>query len=203
MISLFVRVMNAAGLTSMQIVAIRVSLSAICMIIYLLLTLAGLVLVTGALSSGKMVPEAEIMFGIGSGLGYSLYSIFGKFLTPKYSAETITAYTFISASCCAVPFSGIIPELRLLGSLPVVSSSLALAVVCTVLPFILYTKGLQGMEAGKASILATAEPFMAAITGMLFFHEKMTLSKLSGMVLILAAIMIMNSAKTSTETPCP
>lgn len=88
MISLFVRVMNAAGLTSMQIVAIRVSLSAICMIIYLLLTLAGLVLVTGALSSGQMVPAAGIMFGIGSGLGYSLYSIFGKFLTPKYSAET-------------------------------------------------------------------------------------------------------------------
>ena len=57
------------------------------------------------------------------------------------------------------------------------------------------------MEAGKASILATAEPFMAAITGMLFFHEKMTLSKLSGMVLILAAIIIMNSAKTSSETP--
>lgn len=168
-------------------------------LISLVMTFLGLALVTGAFSSSDKISIFALLLGLGSGLGYALYSIFGKFLVDKYSAITITTYTFVVATIFAVPFSGIVQNFDLLISLKGILSALALAVVSTVLPFLLYTKGLYGMEAGKASILATVEPFVATIVGVLFFKETMTSFKIIGMLLVLLAIIILNVNKKSTD----
>ena len=168
-------------------------------LISLVMTFLGLALVTGAFSSSDKISIFALLLGLGSGLGYALYSIFGKFLVDKYSAITITTYTFVVATIFSVPFSGIVQNLDLLISLKGILSALALAVVSTVLPFLLYTKGLYGMEAGKASILATVEPFVATIVGVLFFKETMTSFKIIGMLLVLLAIIILNVNKKSTD----
>lgn len=168
-------------------------------LISLVMTFLGLALVTGAFSSSDKISIFALLLGLGSGLGYALYSIFGKFLVDKYSAITITTYTFVVATIFSVPFSGIVQNFDLLISLKGILSALALAVVSTVLPFLLYTKGLYGMEAGKASILATVEPFVATIVGVLFFKETMTSFKIIGMILVLLAIIILNVNKKSTD----
>lgn len=168
-------------------------------LISLVMTFLGLALVTGAFSSSDKISIFALLLGLGSGLGYALYSIFGKFLVDKYSAITITTYTFVVATIFSVPFSGIVQNFDLLISPKGILSALALAVVSTVLPFLLYTKGLYGMEAGKASILATVEPFVATIVGVLFFKETMTSFKIIGMILVLLAIIILNVNKKSTD----
>lgn len=168
-------------------------------LISLVMTFLGLALVTGAFSSSDKISIFALLLGLGSGLGYALYSIFGKFLVDKYSAITITTYTFVVATIFSVPFSGIVQNFDLLISLKGILSALALAVVSTVLPFLLYTKGLYEMEAGKASILATVEPFVATIVGVLFFKETMTPFKIIGMLLVLLAIIILNVNKKSTD----
>jgi drug/metabolite transporter (DMT)-like permease len=132
------------------------------------------------------------MFGLGSGLGYALYSIFGKFLVNKYSAITITTYTFIVATVFSVPISGIILRISAVCSSKVILLAIALALISTVLPFLLYTKGLNGMEAGKASILATVEPLMATIVGVALFNETLTAIKVIGMAMIFVAIVLLN-----------
>ena len=48
------------------------------------------------------------------------------------------------------------------------------------------------MEPGQASILATIEPFVAAVVGMLCLAEPMTMSKAVGMLLIFCSIVILN-----------
>lgn len=168
-------------------------------LISLVMTFLGLALVTGAFSSSDKISIFALLLGLGSGLGYALYSIFGKFLVDKYSAITITTYTFVVATIFSVPFSGIVQNFDLLISPKGILSALALAVVSTVLPFLLYTKGLYRMEAGKASILATVEPFVATIVGVLFFKETMTSFKIIGMLLVLLAIIILNVNKKSTD----
>ena len=158
----------------------------------LILTLAGLVFVTGAFSGGETLSLYAILLGLGSGLGYALYSIFGKFLVGKYSATTITTYTFVVAAVFSVPFSGVLGNLGPLVAQGALVPALALSLISTVAPFLLYTKGLQGIEAGKASILATVEPLVAAVVGVVCFHEAMTAAKLVGMVLIFAAVVVLN-----------
>ncbi|MDO5396861.1 MAG: DMT family transporter [bacterium] len=158
----------------------------------LAVTLAGLILVTGASSSGGAVSLKAVILGLGSGFGYALYSIFGKFLAKKYGAATITAFTFITAAVFIVPFSGVISNVRLLLCPEGIWSVFGLSLLSTVIPFMLYTKGLKGTEAGKASILAAIEPFAAAVIGAVFFHETMDTEKIAGMCLIIFAIVILN-----------
>lgn len=161
-------------------------------LVSLIMTFLGLALVTGAFSNTNKISAIALLFGLGSGLGYALYSIFGKFLVDKYSAITITTYTFVVATVFSIPFSGIVQKAELIVSPKGIILALSLALISTVLPFLLYTKGLSGMEAGKASILATVEPFVATIIGITFFKETMTVSKIIGMLMVLLAIVILN-----------
>src|SRR5690625_6169646 len=40
----------------------------------------------------------SLLFGLSSGLGYTLYSIFSKYALKKYTSMNITVYTFVFAS---------------------------------------------------------------------------------------------------------
>ncbi len=164
-------------------------------IISLIMTFVGLMLVTGVLSSSDNISYKAVLLGLGAGLGYALYSIFGKYLVDKYDSLTITAYTFIIASVFAIPISKITNNISLMFSFKAIISGIALALICTVLPFLLYTIGLKKTEAGKAAVFATIEPFVAAIVGLLFFNESLTIEKIVGMLLILSAIIILNLNK--------
>lgn len=161
----------------------------------LILTFAGLGFVTGAFTGGSVISMKALILGLGSGFGYALYSIFGKFLVDKYDALTITFYTFLVAAAGAVPMSGVCGQMGLLSEPKTLLAAVGLALISTVLPFLLYTKGLAHVEAGRASVLATVEPFVAAVVGALFFREQFTVSKIVGMALIIGAIVYLNMGK--------
>ncbi len=160
--------------------------------IALVFTFGGCACVTGVLGGSLTLSTAGLLYGLGSGFGYALYSIFGKYAVQRYSSLTITAYTFYFAVIGSWPLAGLpLASLtQLSGS--AIFNAVALGILCAVLPYLLYTKGLEHVEAGRASILATIEPFVAAAVGVLFFAEPLTLTKACGMALILAAIVVLN-----------
>ncbi len=161
-------------------------------ILVIIITFLGLGLVTGAFTGGQKISALAFLFGISSGFCYALYSIFGKFISDKYHAVTVTFYTFLIAGIGVIPVSGIIKDIHLIFNIRGFTAAVGIALFSTALPFLLYTKGLQGMEAAKASILATAEPFMAAIVGYLLFHEIFDMPKVAGMLMIICAIIFIN-----------
>ncbi len=100
--------------------------------------------------------------------------------------------------------SGVCGQIGLLSDPKTLLVSVGLALVSTVFPFLLYTRGLARVEAGRASVLATVEPFVAAVVGALFFREQFTASKIIGMLLIIGAIIYLNagnSPKAETKSP--
>ena len=158
----------------------------------LVCTFIGCGCVTGAFEGGLKLTLSGLFYGLGSGFGYALYSIFGKYAVQKYSSLTITAYTFYFALIAAVPLAGFDGAALAKIDLLTIEGSLGLGLVCAVIPYLLYTKGLEKVEPGQASILATIEPFVAAAVGMLCFAEPMTMSKAIGMLLIFCSIVILN-----------
>ena len=70
--------------------------------------------------------------------------------------------------------------------------SLLTALVTAVIPFLAYTLGLRSVEASKAGILATVEPMVATLIGIFVFSEPLTLMSGVGVLLILAAVVILN-----------
>ena len=159
----------------------------------LAVTFSGCVLVTGLFPLGQeTISLPVILFGLGSGFGYALYSIFGKFVLKKYSPATVTFYTILFCAVFSLPLSGIHTNLAALASGQAWVGILGVGLLCCALPYHLYTTGLRDAEPGKAAILATIEPFVAAALGILLFREEVTLYKLLGMAAILGAVLLLN-----------
>ena len=127
------------------------------------------------------------------GLRAAIYSRYA--IDKGYHSLTITCYTFIITSASTVFFTD---TGRIIG---VVSGSwgmawliLALGVVCTVVPYLLYTLGLVHVENSRASIVASIEPVTATLIGAVVFHEKLSMEGVLGVVLVIAVLVICNSA---------
>ncbi|MDF2840671.1 MAG: transporter [Clostridia bacterium] len=160
-------------------------------LISLALTFIGCILVTGFLQGSQhRVSTIGILAGLGAGLGYALYSIFGKYALEKYDPMTIPAYTFIVAAIGLIPLTDFNKMMISFSNINVLFYALALGLFSTVLPFIFYTKGLSKLESSKASLIATLEPVVASIIGFLVFKEAITLSKIVGILLVITAIII-------------
>ena len=166
----------------------------------LIITFAGCALVTGLFPlGGPHIALPTILFGLGSGFGYSLYSIFGKFMLKKYPPATVTFYTMLFCTLCALPLAGLQNNLAALGDWRAWAGTLGVGLLCCALPYHLYTTGLKDAEPGRAAILATLEPFVAAALGIVLFYEALTPYKLLGMAAILGAVVLLNT-KTEKRT---
>ena len=112
-----------------------------------------------------------------------------------YDSMTVTVWTFLFAGPASLLF---LPVSRLSmdsGSLSLSPHtfllSMCLVVFSTVLPYIFYTRGLAKVEAGKASIMASLEPVVASLAGVILFHEPADLWTLCGIVCVLAGVWIL------------
>lgn len=163
----------------------------------LLLAVGGSVLVAGL---GGKADTLGVLSGIGSGFCYALYSIFGVRLLKKYHPFTITTYTFLFAGAVSLIFTdpvstgGVVLQNGWKGIL----LSLGMALVTASVPYLLYTLGLRYTEAGRASIMATVEPMVASVLGVLVYHEEMTFGKGLGIICILAAVLFLNCKKEAS-----
>ena len=162
----------------------------------LVISFLGCIFVSGIGSGGSAVTPAGILIGLGAGLGYGLYSILGTLALRRYSTYTVTAYTFVTAAAGSL-FISSLPDLwhkiTACTSKPYLYILIVLTgLVTAVIPFLLYTLGLEQVEASRAAILATIEPMVATLIGVVVFHEYLTVLSVLGILCILAAIVLLN-----------
>lgn len=154
------------------------------------LTLVGCALVCGVFSGSLTVTGGGIALGLGAGFFYALYSIFGRYALAHYGPMTVTVWTFVFAGVASLAL--VRPaELAALAQPSLALTAVGLVVCSTVLPYILYTRGLARVEAGKASILASLEPVVASVAGVVLFGEPMSPLTAAGIVCVLAGVYIL------------
>jgi drug/metabolite transporter (DMT)-like permease len=157
------------------------------------LVLAGIFLVTGALrllATGQAtITAAAIALGLGSGLSYGLYTIFGKRALERYDSGQTVFYSFIFAAFALalvappwIPFQEH-PE----ATLPLI----LLGVIPTVAPYLLYTAGLRHLPPSTASMLASIEPVVATLLGSTLLGESLGIDQGAGIALIIAAALVL------------
>ena len=156
----------------------------------------GCVLVSGIGSAASLSPMV-IVTGLLSAVGYGLYSIFGTFALRKYQPLTVTTYAFLFGAvgalllCNPIQIVRVISQTRNPGALVLLIAVTAL--VTAVLPYLLYTVGLNHMRASAAAIMASIEPVVATAAGALAFGETLTLPAFAGIALVLGAIVVLNA----------
>lgn len=164
--------------------------------IVLLMTFAGCILVTGILEGGAAFTWQGIVIGLAAGVGYALYSIFGTYaIRGGYGSLTISFYTFLLATIVIsflVEPAAVVSQITEMGQWPL---AISFALLTTVVPYLAYTKGLSGLPASKASVTATIEPVVAAVLGIVVFHESVSMLKITGIVLVLSSVVVMSRAE--------
>lgn len=160
-------------------------------ILALLLTLVGCSMVCGLFSGDVTVTLTGFLLGLGAGFFYALYSIFGRYALDHYSSMTVTVWTFLFAG----PASLLLlrpADISAMGSDPTMPiTAVCLVVFSTVLPYLFYTSGLAKVESGKASIMASLEPVLASLVGVIAFGEPMTAMTAIGIFCVLGGVAIL------------
>ena len=160
----------------------------------LALAFGGCCLVSGLGSGEGALTLTGVLFGLGSGVGYALYSIFARFAINRgYSSSTINFYSCLLAALGAALIFGFREPLAVgTASWPNALLCLLAGAITCYLPYLFYTYGLTGLETGKASIIASVEPVVATIIGILIYHERMTVLSAAGVALVLSAVVLLN-----------
>ena len=158
-------------------------------------------MVTGVFGSSVRLSGNAVMFGLLTGFGYSMYTVLGSVLLKKgYNSLTVTFYTFLFASVGCLPFVNIGDTVKnITGSASVTGIIVLMALVNTVVPYIIYTVGLNNIDPSKAPIIATVEPVVATVEpvvatviGAAVYKEALTLSGVIGIILVLSAVVVLN-----------
>lgn len=157
------------------------------------LVLGGVFLVTGALrmlATGEAAISAPALgFGLASGLTYGLYTLFGKHALRRYDSLQTVFWAFaFGALCLAVVMPPWEPILAHPEALPLF---LMLGLLPTMAAYLLYIGGLRMLPSSTASMLATAEPVVAALLGVLLLGEPMSLDQVAGIALIVGAALML------------
>ena len=161
----------------------------------LAIAFTGCVLVSGVVGGSGTLNVKGVMVGLGAGFGYALYSIFGRYALQRgYNSITITFYTLVFSTLATVFMADIPAIINIVETRPGISIYAAVMILAvTLFPYLCYTKGLSGMENGTASVIASIEPVMATVLGILIYKEEMTFVNALGMILVLGSIVILNS----------
>lgn len=162
----------------------------------LLLALSGCILVSGITNGMGSVSVQGILLGLGSGIGYGLYTIFGRFALNKgYHPMTISTYTFLFACIGVLPFIDVSSILKRLNAEPTLWIwAVCISLFTTCLSFSLYTLGLQYMEPGRAAVLATLEPIVSTVVGVFYYDEPLTVVMVLGIILVLVSSILISKS---------
>ncbi len=166
----------------------------------MLMAFCGCCLVSGIASGDQRLSIVGVLLGLASGICYALFSIFSRFAINKgYGTLTINLYSCLLAAIAAAILDGGDFAVHICETTGNFLFAAATGAVTCYLPYMLYTYGLTGMQNGKASIMASIEPVVATLVGVIIYKEGMTAANAVGIALVIAAIVILNVKGKSHE----
>ena len=158
----------------------------------LALTLIGVICVAGGGGSIQITGSA-LFFGLTAGFSYSIYYIFGKYFSTRYSSPNLFFYLLPIGAVTLLPWVDFTTK-----SPTAWGALICIATLCTYGAYYCYYIGVKYLEASRAAIAATLEPVVAAVVAFFWWGESFRATGYAGSVLILAAVIIMVLDKEST-----
>lgn len=172
--------------------------------IAVILTFIGVALVAGIADIGNLnVSFLGLVTGLGAGFTYATFSLFGKAALKNYAPTTTIFYGLLFGALFLLPFvwQEWTAFLAPLNTPQGWGWILYMGILPTAGSFWLYMAGLGYLgDAGRASVLATLEPVIAALLGFLVLNEALSSVQLIGGGLVLVGIMV-SSISNALQRP--
>lgn len=148
-----------------------------------------------------LIPELEIknkvtqgiIFGVISGLTFSILTIFNRKLSQKFPSLLIAFYEDFFASFFLLPFFFLTKSLTI--GAKEIALLFFLGFFCTAVAHTLFIKGMKRVKAQIASIIATLEPVYGILLALILLGEIPSLRTVLGGSLILGATIFASIGK--------
>ncbi len=171
-------------------------------LVSVVLMLLGCCLVSGIIG-GMRFHIGGILIGALSGILYALYNIVAKLAFRRRShPQTATLYSFLTMALVAALFSAPRSLGESISSAPskTIPLLIGLGIFTFVIPYFLYNMAIKELPAGTASALGIIEPMAATVFSVLLFKEKLGALPLIGIILILAAVVMLGISEKDNDS---
>ncbi len=146
----------------------------------------GIILILPLTKISQPVDPLGILYALGAGICWAMYIVFGKKAGSSVHSGTVAALGMVVAAMFTVPF-GIISAGPLLFDKKILPTAVAVAVLSGALPYSLEMFALKKLPTNTFGILMSLEPVFAALSGLVFLSEHLSVIQWSAITCIIAA----------------
>lgn len=146
------------------------------------------------------VDAVGVLLALGAGTSYACYTMAIKTILPGRSSEAVMAVVFSLGALMLSPVL-FFADLQWLANPRGVAVVLYLGVVVTAVSYWLFAMGLRRVPVASAVTLSLAEPLVAALLGILFLGEQLSLIALSGIPLLFAGLAVLAVSMSGPKAP--
>ena len=141
-----------------------------------------------------------ILFGLGAGFTYALFTVLSKAGLKQFSPWTLMTYELGFGALFLLPF------LNPTSFLPLTQPSMAwlyilgLALGPTIGAIAAFNLGLRNLPASNVSIVATIEPVMASALAFILLGEQLELGQIIGGAMVIGGALLLAASADATQT---
>jgi drug/metabolite transporter, DME family len=156
------------------------------------LAILGAALLVGA-GEVRLEP-AGVLLALGAGLTYAVYALTIKLLAVERDPDDVVVVGFAAGGLL------LLPVLLVVGLGPLASPGglvvvLHLGLVTVTLSYLLFGRGVTGVDVGTATTLSLAEPVTAALLGVLVVGERLDPAQWLGVLVVLAGLVLLTAPR--------
>lgn len=131
-----------------------------------------------------------IALALGAGMAFAFYTNVSKKLMMRVEALPAVAMTFSVCALLLLPFS-VSEGYSWIAQSHNLWPMLFMGVMCTSVAYLLFLSGLQKISSSSAVTLSLAEPLTAAILGVFFVGEYLSMTSWIGVAMLLGGILVL------------
>ncbi|MCI0475076.1 MAG: DMT family transporter [Anaerolineales bacterium] len=162
-------------------------------VVALALAFGGCALVARAYDPAQLqLNVVGILFGVGAGFTYALFTIFSKVIVKQYAPWTALTYQLIFGALFLAPLQTWDAFAPLIEFPRAWIYLLALVLGPTLGAIWFFTAGLRSVPASNASILATLEPVLASVLAFILLGERLELLQMIGGGMVIGGVIALN-----------
>ena len=171
--------------------------------IWIALIVVGLLLLLPLREQAQALDPVGVMYALAAGVGWALYIVLGKKAGAAYGGDAVTLGTTLGA-LLVIPFGIAHAGSAMLLPTDLLPYALGVAVLSSALPYTLEMIALTRLPARTFSALLSLEPAVAALTGVVFLQEQLTLLQwlaIAAIIVAAAGIALSMQRPPLTEPP--
>lgn len=136
------------------------------------------------------VSKKSLIWGLSSAVCFTIYCLYPQKLYDEFGLINVIGWGSVLSSIVLTVTTGTyrLPKV----SANIILLSVAVAIIGSLFPFVLYGIGIRILGSVKASLFVTVEPVTSAVLTWLCFKTKFVLPDIVGFVLILGAIEVVS-----------